>query len=552
MFRNFLLAALMLLPLTSCLVNDISYPDVKPSITSVKFENQVGDAIIDSDARTITVEIYETADLSHVLLEEITSNYDATITFGEGMTNEDGKIYLNLTSPVKVTLSVYESFEWTIIAKQEIKRYFKIKNQVGEEDINVTEKMVVVRVAETNSLTDVTVLQAKLGIDGSVMSPDPLTVKDFVEVVHFDVTYDGVTEKWGVRVIPSAVDFAISSINAWAYSAQVYGTFSGSSDEISFEYRKKSEDSWLRCEDITFEGINAVANIKGLQDNTEYVVKMTSGDETSESEFVTEEAAQIPNSNYDLWFRDSKNAWFPRASQNDEIWWDTANVGANTLSPVNPTTPEESFVAVSGKDKKAAKLETKSVLGIMAAGNMYSGRYLRTEGVSAILEFGVPFESRPVGLRGYYSYSPKTIDKAKDPYTALKGRTDMCQIYIMLTAWDKPFEVNSGKSQYIDMNDPDILAFREFVSDADTGGEYKEFFIHLDDEAWRDKTRKPKHILIVSCASRYGDYFTGAVGSVMYVDEFELVYDESEIPDDGSVLVIDKDFVNSNVDIEGR
>lgn len=552
MFRRILFAALMLLPLASCLENDISYPDVKPSVTSVKFANQVGDAVIDSQERTISVEIYETEDLSHVLLEEITSNYDATITFGEGMTNENGKIYLDLTKPVRFTLSVYESFEWTIIARQEIKRYFKIRNQVGEEDINTTERMVVVRVADTNPLSDITVLEAKLGMDGSVISPDPATVKDFVEIVSFDVTYGGDTEKWSVRVIPSAVDFAITSVNAWARQAQVYGTFSGSSDNISFDYRVKSDEAWIRCENVTFDGINAVAEINGLKDNTGYLVRMTSGSQTTETEFVTEAAAQIPNSSYDLWFKDSKNAWFPRASQNDEIWWDTANVGANTLSPVNPTTPEESFVAVTGKDKKAAKLETKSVLGIMAAGNMYSGRYLRTEGVSAILEFGVPFESRPIGLRGYYSYSPKTIDKAKAPYLDLKGRTDMCQIYIMLTAWDKPFEVNSGKSQYIDMNDPDILAFREFVSDADTEGEYKEFFIHLDDEAWRDKSRKAKHILIVSCASRYGDYFTGAVGSIMYVDEFQLVYDESEIPDDGSVLIIDKDFKNSNEDIAAR
>ena len=41
---------------------------------------------------------------------------------------------------------------------------------------------------------------------------------------------------------------------------------------------------------------------------------------------------------------------------------------------------------------------------------------------------------------------------------------------------------------------------------------------------YRDTERKPKYVIINSCASRYGDDFTGAVGSVLYVDEFEFVY----------------------------
>jgi hypothetical protein len=102
------------------------------------------------------------------------------------------------------------------------------------------------------------------------------------------------------------------------------------------------------------------------------------------------------------------------------------------------------------------------------------------------------------------------------------------------------------------MDDPDILAFRELVTDKSTNGEWVEFFIHLDDEAWRDKARKATHIVVISCASRYGNYFTGGVGSLLYVDEFELVYDESTVPRDGSVVIVDKDYVNSNADIGDR
>ena len=551
---SFVLPFFLLAAVTGCLKNDMSYPDVKPAITAIRFEGQVGDAVIDNATRTVTVDIYETVDLSSVKLLEISSNYDSIISFGAGVVQNASETYMDLRNPVVVTVSVYESFEWTIIARQEIVRYFKIRNQVGSEDINNEEKMVVVKVAESNPLSEIEVLEAKLGMEGSVIAPDFREVHDFTDLVYFDVSYGETSEKWGVRVLPWEVGLGISSVNAWAFSADVTGSVSGNAAETVFEYKKASDESWTRFEgDVSVDGINVSATIAGLQDDTDYVVRMVSGEEHSaEFDFHTEAAVQLPNSSYDAWFQNSKGAWFPRASEDAETWWDTANMGANTLGPVNPTTPEDDFLAVAGEGKRAARLETKSVLGVMAAGNLYSGRYKGTEGLSALLEFGVPFESRPIGLRGYYSYEPAVINKVDEPYEDLMGRTDMCQIYIMLTAWDKPFDVNSTKRQYIDMDDPDILAFRELVTDKSTNGEWVEFFIHLDDEAWRDKARKATHIVVISCASRYGNYFTGGVGSLLYVDEFELVYDESTVPRDGSVVIVDKDCVNSNADIGDR
>ncbi len=539
---------------SGCLKNDMAYPDVKPAITSIRFEGQVGEAVIDNDARTVTVDIYETVDLSNVKLLEISSNYDSIISYGDGVVQSNSATYMDLRNPVTVTVSVYESFEWTIVARQQIQRYFRIRNQVGGEDINTAEKMVVVRVAETNPLSQIEVMEAKLAVEGSEIVPAVSEVHDFTDIVYFDVSYEGDSEKWGVRVLPWEVGEEITCVNAWAYSVDVTGTVSGDVSAAAFEYRKAGDGSWTRFDgEVSVDGVNISATIGGLEDGTDYVLRLVGGEGVSaETDFRTEVAMQIPNSSYDAWFMNESNAWEPRAGEDAEIWWDTANMGANTLGPVNPSAPEDAFVAVAGEGKRAARLETRSVLGVMAAGNLYSGRYKGTEGLSALLEFGVPFESRPIGLRGYYSYEPATINKVDEPYEDLMGRTDMCQIYIMLTAWDKPFDVNSTKRQYIDMDDPDILAFRELVSDKSTGGEYVEFFIHLDDMAWRDKTRKATHIVVISCASRYGNYFTGGVGSVLYVDEFELVYDESSIPRDGSVLIVDKDFANSNIDIGDR
>ena len=54
---------------------------------------------------------------------------------------------------------------------------------------------------------------------------------------------------------------------------------------------------------------------------------------------------------------------------------------------------------------------------------------------------------------------------------------------------------------------------------------YEAFNIQLD---YRDKEKIPSYILIVATASKYGDYFTRAEGSVLLIDEFELGFDPVE------------------------
>ena len=41
----------------------------------------------------------------------------------------------------------------------------------------------------------------------------------------------------------------------------------------------------------------------------------------------------------------------------------------------------------------------------------------------------------------------------------------------------------------------------------------------------RAKTVRPLYLVIVSTASKYGDYFSGAPGSLLYLDDFELIYE---------------------------
>ena len=188
---------------------------------------------------------------------------------------------------------------------------------------------------------------------------------------------------------------------------------------------------------------------------------------------------------------------------------------------------------MTGEGKSAVKLESMTAFGIMAAGNIYTGAFQKVIGMSgAALEWGTPFTSRPLALKGYFDYAPKTIDMADSAHESLKGQTDICQIQIFLTDRADKFQINTSDGKFVDVNGNDIIAYGKVESSVATSTKeglvngYEPFTIKLE---YRSTTRKPTQIVIVGAASKYGDYFTGGKGSVLYLDEFSFVYDPAEL-----------------------
>ena len=85
-------------------------------------------------------------------------------------------------------------------------------------------------------------------------------------------------------------------------------------------------------------------------------------------------------------------------------------------------------------------------------------------------------------------------------------------------------------------NDSGIIALGQLNS-SNTDSGYVKFTLPL---VYRDATRIPKYIVIAGASSRYGDYFTGGVGSVLHLDEFELVYDPAELTEEEFSQVFSK------------
>ena len=42
---------------------------------------------------------------------------------------------------------------------------------------------------------------------------------------------------------------------------------------------------------------------------------------------------------------------------------------------------------------------------------------------------------------------------------------------------------------------------------------------------YKSTSRVPRYILVTASSSKYGDYFTGGTGAVLYIDDLVLEYD---------------------------
>lgn len=349
------------------------------------------------------------------------------------------------------------------------------------------------------------------------------------------------------------VDAEVASATAWAKFAFVEARYftTPAPEGLTFQYRNVLDTEWITLPSsnvaINPSTMRYSARIDGLEAGSEYVLRAASandianGKESKELRFSTEQAPVIPNLSFDDWYQDG-SIWYPNASSSNFIW-DTANEGTSTLS-VYPTEPETSHLAPDTGSVKAAKLMSKSVTMVgLAAGNIYTGDFVGAKislsNPGAELDWGTPFTGRPIALRGYYDYRPGTVDVSNSPHSDMQGKPDIGQVQMILTGWSNKFRINTQSKTFVNVDtDEDIIAYGTMDLNA-TGQQYAKFIIPL---GYRDITRIPTYVVVVGSASKYGDYYTGSTSSVLYLDEFEFVYDPSEL----SAAEFEKVFSNIN------
>ncbi len=246
---------------------------------------------------------------------------------------------------------------------------------------------------------------------------------------------------------------------------------------------------------------------------------------------VASDNPQLPNSDFNKWYQTNAGYFEPGESESATIWG-TGNPGTQLLGLL-ATTPLE-----IADGNLVAKLETlyngdlaATFKTPISAGSIFTGKFnpenIDISDPEAAIDFGTPFSGRPKAFKIKYSYDPGLENKDKNGN--LLGYGDACDIYILLevrnesgdkrlaTAWFRNDEkIDNQTEVQIDFTYGELPADApEYSRPAD--GKY----VSADSASFIP----PSHLTFVASSSADGKIFAGAVGSILFVDDLELIYE---------------------------
>ena len=543
----------------SCAIeNDIPYPIVEGAITGMTVEGQRSNpdgsstgTEINNAARTVVLYVNDSVDITDLKITQLSVSNAAEILADSaacadidhfptaGFSSLDSvsnsaNTRVDFSKPVNFTLRTYQDYVWKVTVNQIIDREIRVE---GMQDCSIDEKnhRVIIYVGQDKELSNIQIETLNLGGEfGEVRTVNnvPISeVHDFSsgEGIEFYARMNWEDEddwtKWTVFVFHSASGaVGSSSIFPMCVNAIVTGSVQSGRTPV-IEYREQRSSSWetLAASEVSVDGTNYSATISGLTPGTAYQYRVSvDGEAGEEQSFTTVQAVALENGSLENWSEGATITGRPYVIPNAEgsDFWGTGNPGAAAFIDNLTTQTTES---VSGS---AARLESKDAIIKLGAGNLFTGDFT-LNGIDGLLHFGRPFSSFPTALRLYYKYTSTEINEvysqAPSYMQSFIGNPDTCHIYIALSDKSEPYVINTDPKsrQLFDKNDANIIAYGEFLS-AQTTSSYQQIEIPL---TYRATNRTPKYIIIVCAASKWGDYYVGGVGSTLWLDEMELVYE---------------------------
>ena len=305
---------------------------------------------------------------------------------------------------------------------------------------------------------------------------------------------------------------------------------------VGFNYREKGASDWTFVAG-TNNGTTLTATVDNLKFGTTYEYCAVAGGYTSPAkELTTLTPPQLPNASFEQTSTASDKALMFSADPND-FYWDSGNHGSQKMQKnVTEVTTKYFHSGKQGLCLHSQFVGIGSFAGKFAAGNIFVGKYLATEGMDGVLGWGRPFNCpiRPKALKVWARYEPVNIthDNTSALPSVSKGDPDNGIVYIALVTdqtmsynsetWPQIVKTSSSSRQLFNPSGSNVVAYGEHVfTSATTESGLVEITIPLNDV---NPNLTVSNIIIVASASRYGDYFVGGNGSLLYLDDFELVY----------------------------
>lgn len=260
---------------------------------------------------------------------------------------------------------------------------------------------------------------------------------------------------------------------------------------------------------------------------------------SNELSFATELKSQIPNSDFEEWYTDSKEQfswglfkdikWFfyyPYQKGDNEPWWATNNERAQawTVSPVYVTTCPAviyTYDTPSGSGK-AAEIHTSGSGGEYAstsvtmypesafAGSLFIGTYSWSDKTEH-QTLGHAFASRPSALSFWYKYKPYKTDAFKVIVELKNGETSIAKGEFTPDAYSN--EDSEYKNGVVTLNYTNSLLKATIIS--------VQFLSTVKTSFTSDDLEKNGTLTLTDCADSWNAHF----GSFLKIDDVELIYE---------------------------
>lgn len=263
---------------------------------------------------------------------------------------------------------------------------------------------------------------------------------------------------------------------------------------------------------------------------------------------------QLPNSSFELWHEAEfgTTKYIDIGVNKDNKTWATGNQGAAFAIGIGADAELPSVPHDRGDGKKAAELTTQNMgpfaAGFggkgVAAGSIFTGKFEIGTVTNAHPVFGTPYTQTPVAFKVDYKYMPakELIDGKLKP---VEGE-DALDMYLILEKREGDAVKRLGVGWYRSADAQTEWTTKEVEIKYARNGKapegVEEYARHvlkyghdgditvtdpslMPEVAWGDiGSEKPTHIIVTFTSSYQGDYFIGAPGSKLIVDNFELIY----------------------------
>lgn len=236
---------------------------------------------------------------------------------------------------------------------------------------------------------------------------------------------------------------------------------------------------------------------------------------------------QLDNSSFEDWYTETvgfSTVEQPGVDKSSTIWG-TANRGLALGGASGNTSKQER------DNSNYVKMESVAAPALVriAAATIFIGKF--ADGFPIITDprsnitLGTPFSARPLSFSFSYTYQPGPDNEDANGNPLSYG--DQCDIYLFLenregsevkrvaTAW---FRSGMAVSEWSREN----VAIK--YGPLDASDPWYAYAQPVQGEVWGDGSETVTHITILATSSFEGDFFKGAIGSTLELDDIELVY----------------------------